>query len=88
MLLAQGLLALDQHRPAEAIAPLERALKLAPEVVRAKVQFTLARALWDSNRDRARARELATQAQGYWRQHSQQVSLHEADQWLEAHPTP
>ncbi|HVG63783.1 MAG TPA: serine/threonine-protein kinase [Hyalangium sp.] len=87
-ILGQGRVALEQHRPAEAIVPLERALKLAPEVVRATVQLTLARALWDSQRDRARARELATQAQEYWRQNSQQESLQEATQWLEAHSTP
>jgi tetratricopeptide (TPR) repeat protein/predicted Ser/Thr protein kinase len=88
VLLGQGRIALDQHRPTEAISPLERALKLAPELGRAAVQLALAQALWDSNRDRARARELATEAQEYWRQHSQQMSLHEADQWLEAHTTP
>jgi tetratricopeptide (TPR) repeat protein len=88
VLLGQGRIALEQHRPAEAIAPLERALKLAPEILRPFIQAGLAEALWDSNRDRTRARELFLQAREFWRQHSQQASLQEADQWLEAHPTP
>jgi serine/threonine-protein kinase len=88
LLLGQGHVALDQHRPAEAVAPLERALKLAPKLLRPAIQFMLAQALWDTNRDRARARELATQAQESWRQHSNRETLQEVSQWLESHPLP
>ncbi len=87
-LVGLGRVALDQHRPAEAIAPIERALKIAPELMRPTVQLNLATALWDANRDRARARELVTQARDFCRQHSQPVSLQQATQWLETHTTP
>jgi cytochrome c-type biogenesis protein CcmH/NrfG len=88
VLLGLGRVALDQRQPGEAAASFERALKLAPEILRPSVQFGLARALWDANRDRARARELATQARESWRQRSQQVSFQEATQWLETHTMP
>jgi len=57
----------DLGRPGEAIEPLTRALELygqemmLPEV-RPEARFTLARALWDSKRDRPRAVEVAKQA--------------------------
>ncbi|HEY6032955.1 MAG TPA: tetratricopeptide repeat protein, partial [Kofleriaceae bacterium] len=54
-------------KAAEALAPLERALKLrsTPDSDgedRANVELSLARALWDSGGDRARARRLADDA--------------------------
>jgi tetratricopeptide (TPR) repeat protein len=88
LLLGQGQVALDQHRPAEAVAPLERALKLAPELLRPAVQFGLAQALWDTNRDRARAVDLATQARESWRRRPYQDALQEVSRWLETHPAP
>jgi hypothetical protein len=55
----------ELQQPARALAPLERlASKLGeqPPDVRIAIQFTLARALWDTGGDRLRAHELATQA--------------------------
>jgi tetratricopeptide (TPR) repeat protein/predicted Ser/Thr protein kinase len=55
----------ELQRPARALAPLERlASKLGdqPPELRGAIQQSLARALWDTGGDRARARELATQA--------------------------
>ena len=62
--LAESLLA--ARRPAEALAPLERALAITaprPEfhVVVVWQRFLLAQALWDSGGDRSRARALAEQ---------------------------
>lgn len=53
--------------PREALAPLERALKLSatPRILpetSADLRFGLARALWETNGDRERARRLATEA--------------------------
>lgn len=61
-----GTAQLDRKRPAEAVAPLERALALSrnegnPMSV-AEIEFTLARALWASKRDRPRALALARAA--------------------------
>lgn len=62
--LAEALIALK--RPAEAIAPLERALavqeKHGDSYDLGTVRFVLARALGESGRDRKRAQELATRA--------------------------
>ncbi|MFL5308714.1 MAG: protein kinase domain-containing protein [Polyangia bacterium] len=62
-----GLALLGEHRPLEAIAPLEAALatrlagKAAPELL-GETRFALARALWARPGDRARAEELARKA--------------------------
>ncbi|HEU0034800.1 MAG TPA: tetratricopeptide repeat protein [Kofleriaceae bacterium] len=62
-----GEVELAANRPADAIAPLERALalyeeaKITPNFL-ANVQWPLARALWDAGRDRKRARDLAEAA--------------------------
>jgi hypothetical protein len=57
---------LDLKKPADAIAPLERALKVrgtgGDPMSTAEISFGLARALWASKRDRARARALAEAA--------------------------
>lgn len=59
---------LDQGRPALAIPPLERAVKIydhqPPTLARwsSRARFALAQALWDADRDRERARALARQA--------------------------
>jgi tetratricopeptide (TPR) repeat protein len=63
-----GIASMDLGRPREAIAPLERALalrekgKVDPNEL-AESKFTLARALWAAEDDRARARELARSAE-------------------------
>jgi tetratricopeptide (TPR) repeat protein/predicted Ser/Thr protein kinase len=58
---------MDLGRAAEAIAPLERAHALCQNgrvspTLRGETTFTLAKALWEVGKDRARARSLATEA--------------------------
>jgi tetratricopeptide (TPR) repeat protein len=61
-----GHLALAQKRASDAVAPFESALALLGKddrsVEAARTRFGLARALWDSTRDRDRARQLADEA--------------------------
>ncbi|HYI00391.1 serine/threonine-protein kinase, partial [Hyalangium sp.] len=83
LLLGMGRLGLDQRRPADALPFLERALKLAPEGMRAEIQLPLAQALWEARRDRPRAVELATQAREHWRSQGRKAEAELASQWLE-----
>jgi tetratricopeptide (TPR) repeat protein len=62
-----GISYLSENKPASALVPLERAFKIrmAHETEpsrRGETAFALARALWESHRDRARANVLADQA--------------------------
>ena len=64
-LTTQGFILLAAKNPDEALSPLERALALrtrAAPAERADTRCALARALWESNRDRLRAVEQATLA--------------------------
>ncbi len=63
-LTGQGLLGLAAGRPADAVAPLERALALgvADPGKLAELRLALARALWDAKVDRPRAHALVLQA--------------------------
>ncbi len=76
---------------ANAIAPLERALALeqaaAGAAALAGTRFALARALWDANRDRARARALAREARQAYADAGAagQADLAEVDAWLAKH---
>jgi tetratricopeptide (TPR) repeat protein len=70
LLMNLGKLHLELKRPTEAVPPLERALLLLeqapPRYARLKeiVRFRLAWALWDSGKDRERARRLVAEAIG------------------------
>ncbi|MCP3140562.1 tetratricopeptide repeat protein [Pyxidicoccus xibeiensis] len=86
-LLGMGRLCLAEGKPAEAVPFLEGALKLTLINERARVQFPLARALWDSHGDRARAIELATQARDYWSRVGRKADAERASQWLKQHAT-
>ena len=52
---------------------------------RAETRFALARALWDSNRDRARARALAEQAKTDYASQGAKSKVAEIDRWLDSH---
>lgn len=86
-----GLLLVDRGRPAEALPPLERALEVrerqpVPRGWLEDTRFTLARALWDSGRDRARALELARQARAGFAALGEAERTHraEVEAWLAA----
>jgi eukaryotic-like serine/threonine-protein kinase len=86
-----GLAHLAADRPAEALPPLERALRLReahePDpILVADTRFALGRALWSAGADRSRARRLAEQARdAYLRDGARAASAAEVSTWLRAH---
>ena len=85
-----GVSYLGEGKANEARSPLERALKIRiaeePELIRrAETQFALARALWGSNHERARARELADEAKRSYAKSSTKEKALEVDGWLREH---
>jgi hypothetical protein len=86
-LTAEGRALLALARPNEAIPPLERALGLReategdPRVV-AETRFALARARWDANADRVRARALATSARDVYTRIGDVKHAGEVAAWL------
>jgi serine/threonine protein kinase len=84
-----GLSYLAEDDPNSAIAPLERAFKIreAHEVdpsKRGETRFALARSLWETNRDRGRARALAEQAREGYLKGDAKAKVAEIDGWLRA----
>ena len=80
---------LAEEDPGSALEPLERAFKIreAHEVDpsrRAETRFALARSLWETNRDRARARALAEQAKEGYTKSALKPKLAEVENWLRA----
>ncbi|QRN97346.1 serine/threonine protein kinase [Archangium violaceum] len=89
-LTGQGEALMKLGRTAEALAPLERALSLrtthaVPPVELAETRFALARALWASHRDTARARQLALVAQSALEQPGGEHLRAEIQDWLASH---
>jgi tetratricopeptide (TPR) repeat protein len=92
-LLHIGQALIQLHRPGEAIAPLERGLRVSTrgesgESDIAEVRDKLADALWESGRDRARARALKEQALVTYRKlgalgHDNEILV---EAWLKKHP--
>jgi eukaryotic-like serine/threonine-protein kinase len=85
-----GVSYLSDGDAASAIVPLERAFKIreAQETDpsrRAETRFALARALWESGRDRARAHTLALEARASYAKAEIKVKLAEVDSWLQVH---
>lgn len=79
----------ELRAPREALAPLERALKLSasPRVaprVAANLRFDLARALWETNGDRERARQLATEARDIYTRAGREQDVRAVNAWLAA----
>jgi tetratricopeptide (TPR) repeat protein len=88
ILLDLGLAYLDLHRADQAVAPLERALRLRSEDTPARaapIRFALARALWDAGRDRPRAIALARQASGSSFRPGEGVTQEQISAWLASH---
>ncbi|HYO51239.1 serine/threonine-protein kinase [Archangium sp.] len=88
-LTGRGEVLLKLGRPTEALAPLERALALreshaVPPVELAETRFALARALWDSRKDGARARELAQKAESALEQPGTRSLRARVQAWLGA----
>jgi eukaryotic-like serine/threonine-protein kinase len=85
----RSLLALGH--PGEAVAPLSAALEVRDRgetlpLPRGETRFALARALWESGGDRARARALASSARDeYRRATSAGKNVAEIDAWLATH---
>ena len=83
-----GIAHVARGQPGQAIAPLEEAIAIFLATPRdplylAQARFELARALWDSRRDRPRARQLAQQAsQTYAEQPGGDRFRVEVDAWL------
>ncbi|HYV44331.1 MAG TPA: serine/threonine-protein kinase [Myxococcaceae bacterium] len=78
------------HQPEKAISALERAIAIrSKESVSAEdlaePRFSLARALWDAGKDRARAKELAEQARGGYLQGGQKQEAEKVSAWISAH---
>jgi eukaryotic-like serine/threonine-protein kinase len=96
MLTGIGEIELARGDPQQAIAPLERAERLASAAegadpyVLAETRFLLARALWETApaRDRKRARALAEQGAATLRTapESERRHLDDIERWLTAHP--
>jgi tetratricopeptide (TPR) repeat protein len=80
---------IDQNA-SSAVAPLERALEIRSSTGAerwriADTRFALARALWDSNRDRVRARSLAGEARRDYQEASKSDNAAEVASWLREH---
>jgi tetratricopeptide (TPR) repeat protein len=87
-LMGIGISYLDERDSGAALEPLELAFKIRkaqePEPSRrADTSFALARALWES--DRHRARDLAEQAKGDYARSSGKDKVTEVEAWLHAH---
>jgi eukaryotic-like serine/threonine-protein kinase len=85
-----GLGHLAEGNAATALVPLERAFKLRKEQEtepsrRAETSFALARALWDSQRDRSRAQVLADEAKDDYLKASAKTKADEVEDWLQKH---
>jgi eukaryotic-like serine/threonine-protein kinase len=82
-----GIAYLAENDPGSALAPLERAYRIreAHEVDpsrRAETRFALARSLWETKRDRVRARALAEQAKEGYAKSAVKPKLAEVESWL------
>jgi serine/threonine protein kinase len=80
---------LDERDPVPALAPLERAWKIreakeTDPLRRGATRFALARALWDSERDPARAEELARGAREAYAQANDKAKVADIETWLAA----
>ncbi len=88
-LLALAELRLARKKPEDAVPLLERALSLAPyQDLTAGARLTLAEALWQLGKDRARARALAEEARAWFASVGHRPGVDRATRWLDQHPGP
>jgi tetratricopeptide (TPR) repeat protein len=85
-----GEIRLARHRPGEAIPFFENALQVRQQphgdrALLAESEFGLARALWDSGRDRTRARVLASVAHDIYRDENRAERERSVEAWLTDH---
>jgi tetratricopeptide (TPR) repeat protein len=85
-----GVSLLAEGKSNDALPPLERAFRIRaahePATSRlAETSFALARALWESNRDRARARTMAERARQDYEKLAEKKRLTEINEWLRGH---
>jgi serine/threonine-protein kinase len=85
-----GITYLAEGNADSALIPLERAFRIRAATEKDptrlnETRFALARALWGSNRDRARARTLAEEAREAYSRISDRKRLAEVVDWLRAH---
>jgi len=85
-----GVSYLDEGKAESALEPLARAFgireALDPEPSRkAETRFAFARALWESKRDKDRARSLAEEARATYAKSGSKARVAEIDTWLRAH---
>jgi eukaryotic-like serine/threonine-protein kinase len=84
-----GVSFIAEDSPANALVPLEQAFKIRKsqepdQAKRAETSFALAKALWESNRDRGRARVLAEQARAAYAVLGIHSSAGDVDSWVRA----
>ena len=84
-----GVSFLGEGNPVDARGPLERAFKIRqaqePDLTKkAETTFALARALWSSREDQARARALAESAKAAYEKAESKQKLSQVDDWLAA----
>jgi serine/threonine protein kinase/tetratricopeptide (TPR) repeat protein len=84
-----GISQIAEGDASSAVVSLERALRIREiterdQTKKAETDFNLARALWESNKDRARARALAARAKQEYVQAALKPKVIEVDQWLRA----
>jgi serine/threonine protein kinase/tetratricopeptide (TPR) repeat protein len=85
-----GVSYLAEGKPANALESLERAVSIREGretdlAKRGETRFALARALWDSARDRSRARQFAERAKADFATVGAKTKVTESESWLRAH---
>jgi eukaryotic-like serine/threonine-protein kinase len=81
---------LAETKPLSAVVPLERAIKVRADkdvdpADQAHTWFALARALWDSGREKARAQKLANDARTAYSSAGMKKELAAVDSWIHGH---
>jgi serine/threonine-protein kinase len=87
-LLGMGELWLARGQPDKAVPLIERSLSIVDPGDEAEIQLALAGALWPSEKERPRARDLAEKARAGFERLGNAAERARADRWLADHPAP